>query len=173
MPTPYVGECRLVAFTFAPKDWAICDGRVLAPSDYPLLFEMIYTLYGGDGVNGFQLPDLQGRVPLHRGTNVGVDFYVAQTGGTEEVLLHSQQIPAHPHPLLGSNSNGTSSNVQNNLLAGSPGGQVYRLANPILDTPMNPQVVGNTGQDKPHENRQPFLVLNWIISLFGISPIEP
>jgi microcystin-dependent protein len=169
MPTPYVGECRLVGFTFAPKDWAICDGSVLAISEYQLLFDEIGTLYGGDGQNTFQLPDLQGRVPIHQGTNGGVNFYPGQAGGTEQVLLDQRQIPVHSHPLLGSASNGTSSNVQNTVLAGSSGGQVYRHANPILDTPTDFRAVGYTGRDLPHENRQPFLVLNWIISLFGIE----
>ncbi|HEY4363780.1 MAG TPA: tail fiber protein [Bryobacteraceae bacterium] len=171
MSSPYVGECRLVGFNFAPVGWAMCNGQQLAISQNDTLFNLIGTTYGGNGQQTFDLPNLQGRVPIHQGSN-GTTFVIGQSGGSEQVTLTTQQMASHNHAIMASISNGTSGNVQNNTLAGSSGGQVYIFTNPVLDTPMKPQAIGLAGGNQPHDNLQPFLVLNWIISLFGIYPTQ-
>jgi microcystin-dependent protein len=162
--TPYVGECRLVGFNFAPAGWMICQGQVIAIDQNTTLFQLIGTTYGGNGQTTFNLPDLQGRAPVHQTTG----FVVGQVGGSEGVNLTTQQLPVHGHPLLGSSINGTSNNFANAVLAQCPT-PVY-VANHAPDKAMNGLSVSNTGGSQPHENRQPYLTMTWIISLYGVYP---
>src|SRR6478752_813553 len=106
MSQPFVGEVRLVGFNFAPVGWSTCQGQLVSISENETLFQLIGTTYGGDGQSTFALPDLQGRVPLHMGTNAGNTFILAQNGGSESVTLTTQQIPIHTHPLLCAASGG-------------------------------------------------------------------
>ena len=166
MAQPYVGEIRMFAGNFAPAGWMFCEGQLLPISENETLFQLIGTTYGGDGQSTFALPDLRGRLPLHQGNG----FILAETGGAEEVTLTVNQIPAHTHPALGSASTGTgtqaSHNVLSNLLGATSSG--YGTDNPQIN--MSAQSVAAVGGSQPHTNFQPYLCVDFIISLFGIFP---
>jgi microcystin-dependent protein len=161
---PYVGEIRMFAGNFAPAGWMFCEGQLMPISENETLFQLIGTTYGGDGESTFALPDLRGRLPIHQGNN----FILAETGGAEEITLTTQQIPAHGHPLLAANVIGNDPNAQSNLLAECTIASLYQAAAPA--TAMLPQSVGSTGGSQPHTNFQPYLCVDFIISLFGIFP---
>ena len=170
MAQPYIGEIRMFAGTFAPAGWMFCDGSTLAISEYDTLFNLIGTTYGGDGQSTFQLPDLRGRLPLHWGTDssTGTNFVIGELAGTEEVTLSTQQIPQHNHLLLATNVSGTQPNPGGNILANSQGPQPYIQESP--DGNLNGNALQPFGGNQPHENRQPFLCVSFIISLYGIYP---
>src|SRR5256714_4729700 len=172
MAQPYVGEIRMFAGNFAPAGWMFCDGATLPIAENDILFTVIGTTYGGDGQETFNLPDLRGRVPIHQGTNpaTGSAYLLAESGGVEEVTLTVQQIPAHTHALLAGTAIGTQPNPGGNLLANSQGPQPYIQENP--DGNLNPQALTPVVGNQPHENLQPFLGINFIISLFGIFPSQ-
>jgi microcystin-dependent protein len=172
MSEPYVGEIRMFGGNFAPQGWMFCDGTQLAISENSTLFQLIGTTYGGDGQTTFNLPDLRGRIPLHQGTNpsTGSTFVLGQQGGVESVTITTQQIPQHTHALLATTATGTQPNPGGNLLANSQGPQPYIQEDP--DDNLNPQTLSAFGGSQPHENRQPFLGINFIISLFGIFPTQ-
>src|SRR5213075_2946438 len=130
MAQPYVGEIRMFAGNFAPAGWMFCEGQLLPISEYETLFNLIGTTYGGDGQSTFALPDLRGRVPLHFGNG----FTLAETGGVETITLTVQQIPAHSHPMLGSNSIATLQTPASNLPAKVTTASVfpYGTDNPLL-----------------------------------------
>ena len=168
MAQPYVGEIRLFAGNFAPAGWMFCEGQLLPISENDTLFTLIGTTYGGDGQSTFALPDLRGRIPLHQGNGI----QLAETGGAEEITLTANQIPTHSHPLQATNLTATQAN---------PGGQVlaqFSQANifPYLeDTPnvgLAPTAITTAGASQPHTNFQPYLCINYIISLFGIFPSQ-
>ena|ERR1051326_1596763 len=166
MAQPYVGEIRMFAGNFAPAGWMFCEGQLLPISEYETLFNLIGTTYGGDGQSTFALPDLRGRVPLHFGNG----FTLAETGGVEEVTLTTQQIPVHSHPFLATNAVGTQVNPGGNLLANSQGPQPYIEESP--DNSLNAGAVSQVGGSQPHTNFQPYLCVDFIISLFGIFPSQ-
>jgi microcystin-dependent protein len=171
MAQPYVGEIRMFAGNFAPAGWMLCDGQSLPISEYETLFQLIGTTYGGDGESTFDLPNLQSRVPLHMGTGPGgTNFQLAEMGGVESVTLSTQQMPNHTHPLVGNTGNGTQANPSNNVLATSTIVKPY--AQETADTPMAPNIVQPAGGSQPHENLQPYLCINFIISLFGLFPSQ-
>ncbi len=165
MAQPYVGEIRLFAGNFAPAGWMFCDGLLLPISENETLFNLIGTTYGGDGESTFALPDLRGRAPLHTGNG----FFLAETGGLEEITLTVTQMPAHAHLLLAGDA-----------LANSNGGQdkLFARTNPIdlYDVDNGPAgylaatAIGTTGGSQPHTNMQPYLAVSYIISLYGIFP---
>jgi microcystin-dependent protein len=161
---PYVGEIRMFAGNFNPAGWMFCDGSLLPISENETLFQLIGTTYGGDGQSTFALPDLRGRLPLHQGSG----FVLAETGGAEEITLTASQIPAHTHALLASTNAANTPNVQNAIAATGLIGQLYFADNP--DTNCSPLAVSSVGGSQPHENFQPYLCINFIISLFGIFP---
>ena len=165
MAQPYVGEIRMFAGNFAPAGWMFCEGQLLPISENETRFPLIGTTYGGDGESTFALPDLRGRVPIHFGNG----FTLAETGGVEEVTLTVSQIPAHGHPLLASTTAGTSPNPQNNVVSQTDGTISLYLSDPP-NVNMNPAAIGSTGGSQPHTNFQPYLCINFIISLFGIFP---
>lgn len=164
MAQPYVGEIRMFAGNFAPAGWMFCEGQLLPISENETLFQLIGTTYGGDGESTFALPDLRGRLPLHQGNG----FILAETGGAEEITLTVQQIPAHTHPMLCANAVANDPNTNNNLLGESSAISLYQSGNPA--TPMAPNAIGATGGSQPHTNFQPYLCVDFIISLFGIFP---
>ena len=170
MAEPYVGEIRIFAGNFAPAGWMFCDGQTLPISENTTLFQLIGTTYGGDGQTTFNLPDLRGRVPLHQGTNprTGSSYQLAQSSGVESVTLTTQQIPTHPHALMATTAVGTQTTPGGNLLANSQGPQPYIQEDP--DGNLNGQALSSAGGSQPHDNLQPFLGINFIISLFGIFP---
>ena len=165
MAQPYVGEIRMFAGNFAPAGWMFCEGQLLPISENETLFQLIGTTYGGDGQATFALPDLRGRIPLHQGTG----FVLAQTGGVENVTLTASQIPAHTHPFLASTNNASTANAQGNILAQTPSYTPY-ITGFTPNSPLNVASVGSKGGSQPHNNFQPYLCLNYIISLFGIFP---
>lgn len=172
MSTAFVGEVRLVGFNFAPSGWSICQGQTLAISSNETLFALIGTTYGGDGQSTFNLPNLAGRIPIHQGTDgAGNSYVLGQIGGFESVTLNSNQLPAHTHTIMASgNSTGAVSNPANNVVA--TGVKMFTQTTAPTDA-MNPAMVSVAqGGNQPHENLQPFLVLNWVISLFGIFPSQ-
>jgi microcystin-dependent protein len=166
MAQPYVGEIRMFAGNFAPAGWMFCEGQLLPIFEYETLFNLIGTTYGGDGRSTFALPELRGRLPLHFGNG----FTLAETGGVETVTLTVPQIPAHSHPLLATTSIATQQNVSPNVLAQAS------LFNPYINVAptaaMAPQTGGTTGGSQPHNNFQPYLCVDFIISLFGIFPSQ-
>ncbi len=163
MAQPYVGEIRMFAGNFAPAGWMFCEGQLLPISENETLFQLIGTTYGGDGESTFALPDLRGRIPIHQGNG----FILAETGGAEEITLTVNQIPAHSHPLLANNANATTNTPTANALSIAQG-DVYTTGFTPIN--MNANTIGSTGGSQPHSNLQPFLCVNFIISLFGIFP---
>jgi microcystin-dependent protein len=164
MAQPYVGEIRMFAGNFAPAGWMFCEGQLLPISENETLFNLIGTTYGGDGQSTFALPDLRGRIPLHQGNG----FILAETGGAEEITLTVNQIAAHSHPLLASANTAGASTASGNVVGQVGATQIYREAPPAAA--MLPQAVTATGGSQPHTNFQPYLCINFIISLFGIFP---
>lgn len=169
MSQPYVGEIRMFGGNFPPNGWMFCEGQTLAISENDTLFQLIGTTYGGDGQSTFNLPDLRGRLPIHQGTNPkgGSTYTLAEQGGVETVTLTVQQIPAHGHPLLATAAGANSTSPNGNVLA-KPSKNMYRPG--PGSNPMNPQTVGPAGGNQPHDNFQPYLCIDFIISLFGIFP---
>jgi microcystin-dependent protein len=164
MAQPYVGEIRMFAGNFAPAGWMFCEGQLLPISENETLFNLIGTTYGGDGQSTFGLPDLRGRLPIHQGNG----FVLAETGGVEEITLTISQIPAHSHPFLASTSPAESAMPAGNVPAESSQLALYMDDTP--NQPMNAQSITSTGGSQPHNNFQPYLCVDFIISLFGIFP---
>jgi len=163
MAQPYVGEIRMFAGNFAPAGWMFCEGQLLPISENETLFQLIGTTYGGDGDSTFQLPDLRGRLPVHMGNG----FILGETGGAEEITLTVNQIPAHGHPWLGSADPATSRAPLNSIL-GRAAADAY--ASEFTPQTLSPQCMSSTGGSQPHTNFQPYLCINFIISLFGLFP---
>ncbi|TIT32225.1 MAG: phage tail protein [Mesorhizobium sp.] len=168
MAQPYVGEVRMFAGNFAPAGWMLCEGQLLPISENETLFQLIGTTYGGDGESTFALPDLRGRLPLHQGNG----FTLAETGGAEEITLSIQQIPAHSHPMLASGQTGTGANPGGNVLDQTTGTIFMYIDGQAPDGPMAATMVSPVGGSQPHSNFQPYLCINFIISLFGIFPSQ-
>lgn len=164
MAQPYVGEIRMFAGNFAPAGWMFCEGQLLPISEYETLFNLIGTTYGGDGQSTFALPDLRGRIPIHQGNG----FILAETGGAEEITLTVSQIPAHSHPLLATSAGGTVATPVNGLLAESV--SINPFIEDVTNSNMNAAAVSAVGGSQPHTNFQPYLCVDFIISLFGIFP---
>lgn len=154
----------MFAGNFAPAGWMFCEGQLLPISENETLFQLIGTTYGGDGESTFALPDLRGRLPIHQGNG----FILAETGGAEEITLTVNQIPSHTHPLLASSDVATTPNPGANVI-GTPITATPFFANPP-GVPLSPQTIGITGGSQPHTNFQPYLCVDFIISLFGIFP---
>lgn len=162
MGQPYVGEIRMFGGTFAPSGWAFCDGQVLPISENETLFQLIGTTYGGDGESTFALPNLKSRTPRHSGTTP-----LAAMEGTESVTITTQQLSVHNHGFLASGASASDVSPQNALGAEPASKRIYRA-------PAAPGAMAGfaspAGGSQPHENMQPFLCINFIISLFGIFP---
>jgi len=154
----------MFAGNFAPAGWMFCEGQLLPISENETLFQLLGTTYGGDGESTFALPDLRGRIPIHQGNG----FILAETGGAEEITLTVQQIAAHSHPLLATASIGTQPTAQANVLAKTTNVDLYSGDPP--DVSLSPVAVGSVGGSQPHTNFQPYLCVDFIISLFGIFP---
>lgn len=166
MAQPYVGEIRMFAGNFAPAGWMFCEGQLLPISENETLFQLIGTTYGGDGQSTFALPDLRGRLPMHQGNG----FILAETGGVEEITLTVNQIPAHSHPLLASSDPASDSAPASNTLAQTKTAGIFMY---LEDTPtvnLAATSISPVGGSQPHTNFQPYLCVDFIISLFGIFP---
>lgn len=164
MATPYAGEIRMFAGNFAPAGWMFCEGQILSISQYTTLFSLIGTTYGGDGQATFALPDLRGRVPVH----FGDDPVLGEWGGQEEVTLLHTQMPGHSHVPVGSSTTATRALPGGAYLATSALIRPYAVETP--DTMLDPGAITVRGGSQPHDNMQPFLCINFIISLEGTFP---
>jgi microcystin-dependent protein len=153
----------MFAGNFAPAGWMFCEGQLLPISENETLFQLLGTTYGGDGQSTFALPDLRGRIPLHQGNG----FILAETGGAEEITLTVQQIPSHTHPALASADPG-STRSPGTLVPGRGISDIY--STDILAQPLSPQSITPVGGSQPHNNFQPYLCVDFIISLFGLFP---
>jgi microcystin-dependent protein len=164
-----MGEIRMFAGNFAPAGWAFCNGQLIPISQNDALFILLGTSYGGDGESTFALPNLQSRVPIHMGTGPdGVTYQLAEAAGVESVTLTTQQIPVHNHALIGSQTAANTGDPTNKVFGTS--GQIAYLIEADGDVTLNAQAVTPVGGSQPHENCQPFLCINYIISLFGLFP---
>ena len=166
MAQPYIGEIRMFAGNFAPAGWLFCEGQLLPISENEALFQLIGTTYGGDGESTFALPDLRGRLPIHQGNG----FVLAETGGAEEVTLAVNQIPVHTHPFIATLNQGTQNQATNMLPAQSPTQNAFPYGSDQPPATLNPVAVSTVGGSLPHTNFQPYLCVDFIISLFGIFP---
>jgi microcystin-dependent protein len=168
MAQPYVGEIRMFGGNFAPAGWMFCEGQLLPISEYETLFNLIGTTYGGDGQSTFALPDLRGRLPMHQGNG----FTMAETGGAEEVTISVNTMPSHTHAFLGSNNTANSNSPTNQTPALTQAATItaYGTDGPFVS--LLPAAVSSVGGSQPHTNFQPYLCVDFIISLFGIFPSQ-
>jgi microcystin-dependent protein len=172
MSTPFLGEIKMFGGNFAPKGYALCNGQLLAINQNTALFALVGTFYGGNGTTNFALPDLQSRVPLHMGQGPGLSSYdIGQSGGVENVTLATTEIPSHSHNL---NELAASANSKTPVGAMVPanvsGTNTNIYSSAATDSTMRAGIIGSGGGSQPHNNIQPYLVLNFIIALEGIFP---
>jgi microcystin-dependent protein len=163
MGTPFMGEIKIVGFNYAPKGWSECNGQFLPINQNQALFSLLGTMYGGNGQTTFALPDFRGRIPIH----VGSGFIQGQAGGQEFHTVTSSEMPAHNHFVQATSAQGNNDDPTSNLLATS---NTAKFNTSPLNTTLHPSTITNTGGSQPHENRQPFTVLNFIIALQGVFP---
>jgi microcystin-dependent protein len=169
MADPFVAEIRIFPFNFAPKGWAFCDGQILPLSQNTALFSLLGTTYGGNGQSTFALPNLQGCVPMHPGQGPGLSLHsLGESSGTETVTLLQAEIPSHPHVMNASQGDGNDTSPNNELTATGIGVNSY--AGPANLAPMSPGTLTPAGGDRPHNNLQPYLTLNFNIALQGVFP---
>lgn len=162
MAEPFLSEIRIFSFNFAPKGWALCNGQLLPINQNQALFSLLGTTYGGNGQTTFALPDLRGRVPQH----LGDGFTLGQRSGEEHHTVTISELPTHQHLLQGTTVNGTTPVPGGNVLAAAA--NLY--AAPTALTALDPSGVTPVGGSQPHDNMQPYLVLNFCIALQGIFP---
>ena len=169
MSQPFMAEIKIVSFNFAPKGWAQCNGQFLPINQNQALFSILGTTYGGNGQTTFGLPDFRGRIPLH----VGNGSTLGQAAGEENHTVTMSEMPAHNHFVSASSAQADSTFIQtaapvSQNIFGTVAGGIY---GPVAAaTAMNPQSITNYGGSQAHENRQPYLVLTFIIALQGIFP---
>lgn len=165
---PMIGEVQWFAGNFAPRGWALCDGQLLSIAQNTALFSILGTTYGGDGRTTFGLPDVRGRVIIHAGHGPGLsDYRLGQKGGSETETLTANQMPSHTHTLRGSSGSATSADPTGNVLASTGRTRVYADS---ANVNMDASAIANNGGSQPHNNIQPYTVLNCIIALQGIYP---
>ncbi|MDQ7083907.1 MAG: tail fiber protein [Sulfurovum sp.] len=177
---PFIGQIMTVGFNFAPRGWAFCDGQLLAISQNQALFSLLGTIYGGDGRTTFALPDLRGRVATHQGTGPGLSpMPQGQRGGAERVTLEAATIPSHTHAVSLSVSSeiGTTATPSTATVLAKGIVQDGRtklgdanIYSEASNETMNSVNIANTGGTQSHENRQPYLAINYIIALQGTYP---
>lgn len=181
-PTPIIGEIRAFGGTFAPAGWLICDGSIQQIENYQLLFELIGITYGGNRITTFALPDLRGRLIVQNGQLPGgANYRLGVRGGTESVTLAPATMAGHQHSLTAGTTKARTNqptgcfltmphdgnNDDSEVLAYLP----YEASDTTLYTvPLHPDVLTSTGGGQPHENRQPFLCITYIIATQGIFP---
>jgi microcystin-dependent protein len=173
---PYIGEIRAFGFNFAARDWAFCNGQTMAISQNQALFSIIGTIYGGNGTTTFQLPNLQGQVPMHWGNGPGgLNTTIGEMQGTSSVTLTAQQIPQHNHVIQAAEAGATSERVAvptNQTYLGNMSHGNLGWSNPPanLSAQFAPNAISMTGSSFPHDNMQPYLTINFLIALYGIFP---
>ncbi len=165
MSEPFLGEVRIMSFGFAPKGWAVCNGQLLPINQNQALFSLLSTMYGGDGRTTFALPNLQSRTPIHEGGG----HTQGSAGGEVTHTLTIQELPAHTHTLQAASNPATTNTATATAYLG---GQANTYTGPSNLVAMAPGEIGSTGSSQPHQNMQPFLVLNFCIALQGIFPSQ-
>ncbi len=166
MSEPYLGQLLLVSFNYAPRGWALCNGQLMAINANQALFSLLGTTFGGDGRTTFGLPNLQGRNPIMSGAG----YTLGQGGGQETHTLILQESPQHTHTLQGTTAAANQPKVLGHLPATTTGNFIPYLPSPGGQVPLGNGTISSVGRSQPHENRQPYLVVNWIIALQGIFP---
>ena len=172
MSDPYIGEIRIVGFSFAPYRWALCDGQTIPISQNPALFSILGTTYGGNGTTTFGLPDLRGRAPLHQGQAPGgSSFVLGETGGSTSVTLLTTQLPSHNHPILADDTGGgllaPTANTWGQPASRTPAA-LYSDATP--NSAMSSAALGATGSGGAHNNLSPYLAMYFAICMQGVFP---
>lgn len=169
MSTSYIGEIRMFAGNFAPQGWMLCNGQLLPISENDTLYSLIGTIYGGDGMTTFALPDLRGRSPMSVKRSGAPSYVVGEAVGAESVTVTSAQLPAHQHTPLAAPV-ATSPDP-----AGSSWARWHDVpyTNAAPDVDLHPSALAPSGGSQPHENRSPYLAINFIIALYGIYPSRP
>jgi microcystin-dependent protein len=172
MADNFVGEIRAVSFNFPPVGWATCSGQIMSISQNTALFSLLGTTYGGNGQTTFALPDLQGRVAISQGQGPGLTLRdLGEEGGEESLTLLVSEIPSHRHKMSAADVTGTTDDPTQGVYA-KPNldarlDNLYATSTNVIAAP---DILTNTGGDQPHENRQPYLCLLYIIALQGIFP---
>lgn len=177
---PFISEIRMFAGYWSPRNWAFCDGQICQIAQQSTLFALIGATYGGDGRSTFALPDMRGRAPMHTGRGIGLTNRPQGIRvGYPTVSLTADQLPAHTHDLYATSADGDDTtpgagkmlaNAQKEVRNKLRPLSLYKTPNPTTLTRMDYQAIGNTGGNHAHENRQPFLGINFIFSLTGIFP---
>lgn len=175
MSNPFLGEIRMVPFNFAPEGWAMCNGQILSVQQNTALFSLLGTYYGGNGTSTFGLPDFRSRVPIHQGQGAGLSMYnIAQSGGTENVVMTTAQMPSHTHLVYadGDAASNNSPSPQDNAMATfATGSNIYATASGLKKAvTMNPLMIAAAGTGQGHPNIQPYLTVTFVIALVGIYP---
>jgi len=174
MTQPFIGQIQPFGFSFAPRNWALCNGQTMSIQQNAALFSLLGTMYGGNGQTTFQLPNLQSRVPMHMGTFNGNTYIQGELNGEENVTLLLNNLPSHPHSFSGTQTLANrappaagAALAQVNK-GGAPGDSYYAPSSaPQL---LNPASIGPSGGSGPHTNIQPYLTISWCIALYGIFP---
>jgi microcystin-dependent protein len=165
MAEPFLGEVRMMSFSFPPKGWALCNGQLLPINQNQALFSLLGTTFGGDGRTTFALPNLQGQTPIH----VGSAFVLGQKGGEQSHTISIGELPAHTHSVNATSNQATDNTPTSSLgLAASKGSQLYAPANALVA--MSPTSISNVGGSQAHLNMQPFLTISFCVALQGIFP---
>ncbi len=178
MASPYIGEIKMFAGTFAPRGYVFCNGSLLSIAAYTALFALLGTTYGGNGQTTFAVPDLRGRLPLHQGQGAGLsNRVIGEAAGSETVTLNATQIPVHNHALAATTNAGTSPSPSASVVLARP---VDSLATPVLYTVPGTQTITQqamastaiaaAGSSQPHTNMMPTQAINFIIAVEGIFP---
>ena len=171
MDEGFIGEIRMFGGNFAPRGWALCQGQLLAISSNTALFSILGTTFGGDGRTTFGLPDLRGRVPIQQGSGPGLSSYsLGQHAGQESVTVSGDQMPSHSHAVGCTSENGNQDSPTGHRPAAEAvvGASVW--GDQAASGTMAADMVQNTGGNGAHDNRQPYLAVNFIICLFGVYP---
>lgn len=167
---PYLGQLMLTAAWYCPAGWAEASGQLLPLAPNTVLFSLLGTTYGGDGVTNFALPDLRGRAPIHQGQGPGLSpRTIGEAGGTEAVTLVSSEMPMHSHSLLGTTDAADAATPTNAVLATKVRTTVYKAAG-SPDTALHGDSIATAGGSQPHANMPPYLVMRWCIAVDGIFP---
>jgi microcystin-dependent protein len=172
MAQPYIGQVIAVGFNFVPVNWLACDGTLYPISEYDALYTLIGTSYGGDGVTTFAVPDLRGRSPVNAGQGPGYStYFLGQSGGSESVTLTAQQVGSHSHSLMTSSQTASASTPATTAaVAVVEAAKVKVFGSGNANTTLSGNSIAPAGGSQPHENRQPFLAVNYIICYAGIFP---
>ncbi len=164
MADPFLGEIRLMSFNFAPKTWALCDGQILPIDMNTALFSLVGTLYGGNGISTFALPNLQGRAPIH----MSGAHALGEHAGEQAHTLSLAELPAHTHVLQGTANNAANAPANTTVLARSAPQPAYGA--PVNLAAMDTSSIASTGGGQAHPNMQPFLTISFCIALMGVWP---